>query len=122
MDKSPVDLLHLPGTPLGAETGCGLGCSGKDDHTGYRPVDSVNESEKDVSRFLVPPLDVLLDQFHKMGGPGFVSLNQNSGRFVHADEVVVFVEDKKVLGSQFAWEILNHAGSVSFRGEGDAGI
>lgn len=95
-----------------AETGCRFGGSGKHDHTGYRFIDSVNEPKKDIPWFSVPVFDVLLDHFHEMNFPGFVSLDQKPGGFVHGNEVIVLVEDSKVLRGQLAWNILNHVGSV----------
>ena len=57
------------------------------------PVQPVGQAQKDISRFTVPFFQKSLHLIKDTGISGFIPLNQHPCRFIHSDNVVVFVEN-----------------------------
>jgi hypothetical protein len=84
---------------LGNAGGC-FRRPGKEYDTGYGPIQTMDKAKEDPAWFVVSFLDIFLGGVQKGDLVGYVPLDENPGRLMHRNEVVVLIKNFQVVHAQ----------------------
>ena len=91
--KGPVSFVYFAFAEHGGKALQSFRCLGKDGDAAHRPVQSVRDTQIDLSGLSVPLCKESLVGLGQAFVPGPVSLHEISNRFVDNKQMVVFQED-----------------------------
>lgn len=92
LHRGKIDLFQSFFAKQDAQTGRRLGRARQEHKAGNRPIQPMHEAEENVSRLVIAFLDPPLGQVQEARIPCGIALNQESGRLINGEKMVVDIE------------------------------
>ena len=93
LNNRPVGFLSLSFFKRFIHAFQAFGSSGKKDHSGSRPIETMNDAAKNIARLVEFLFQVRLDVVGQGDIPSFITLDKISRTLINGNQVIVFVND-----------------------------